>query len=922
MSEVRRVPLGQRIFRTLLRLFPAEFRRDHGRDMEQIFRLQSRDAARSGSLDLLRLWWSTLRDVAATAPGEHLRILREDSLYAWRMMAKNRGLTGAAVLTLALGIGAATAVFSVVHQVLFRPLPYEDPERLVYVHSPNQDGMSGPSVIDLRQLDVFDGVLTMAGLGSATLGGDAGSECGPSGGYGAPPQRVRRLIVSANYFDVLGVQPLFGRGLRPDDVLLLPAETLRGADPSALPVGPVVISHQLWQQRFGGDFDALGELVEIDGRQRQVIGILPPDFRVQAPRRLNLHEIRHVWYLSNWDPALFPRNVLYQKVLARLALGVSLEQAQAEVDAFAERQASAHEIYNGNYRLVVESLHEQVVVEAAGPLWLLFGAVALVLLIAASNAASLLLAGGQARLGELGVRAALGAGRERLVRQLMTESLWIALAASALGVVFARLGLEVLLAVRPETLPRFEDIHVDPQVLLFAIVVAAVAALGIGVVPAYRFSAVRPGARLTRGRRSLAGVLRRPGQGWLVAVEIALSFVLVVGAGLLIRTFWTLHGVDPGFDARGSVVTYLNGGSGDTRTPETRMVSYRRWIEAIEGVAGVEVAGLASNVPFDDGADHMPVSAQALGGREPTQLVARVTRVTPGVDQALGLRLLAGSWLTWDDLGDVDRPVVVLDEALVERLWPASSFESPSSEASSSREAVGRRMRVQRLRFDQNDEVPHEFHWAEVVGVVRSVYDGDLASTPPPAFYLGYNYVSGDAPALVLRSPREASELAYDVRTRLAEVAPMMASSEFRGLDGLVRDASAELRFSLTLLAAFGVLGVLLAAAGLYALLAGAVRAGLGEIGIRRALGADGGSIVRLVLGQASRWVLVGVVLGAFGALASSGLLRSQLHGVEPTDPLTYLAVAALLLLTALCASLRPIRRALRADPLWALRAE
>lgn len=890
-------PRRSRLLRLVLRLFPKEFRLTYARDMELDFREQQRDAARTqGRRGVFRLWLATLLGTLKTAPGEHLRVLAGDSRYALRRFRKQPGLALVAVLTIAIGIGASTAVFSLVDRVLLRPLPYDDPERLVHLRPllDGEESMSGPIYIDLtHEVGVFDGIFSMAGLGSTTIAGAEG------------PERVKRLVVSANYFDVLGTEPMLGRTFAPRDVLYLPTEVMRTAPPEERPIGPVVISHSLWQRRFGGELDAVGSQLEIDGRPFEIIGVLPETFRVLMPRLMNLDAKRDLWYLSNWDPATFPREVHYLEAIGRLGHEVTLAQAQAAVDVFCARQRERYpELRDLDYRIRVEPLHRQVVGHTSQALWTLFGAVTFVMLIACANVASIMLAGSATRQGELGMRVALGATRERLVRQLMTESVMVALAGAVLGLGLADLGLDVLEAVRPDGLQRFEAASVDGRMLTFAVLGTAISAILFGTLPSLRYSRPRLEHALTNGRNPLGGLLRRRGRGLIVAAEIALSFVLLAGTGLLVRSLAAQIAQDPGFEPAGVVTGYVHLPRGYSDR-EDRIGLYREMSDRLAEIPGVDSAAFTSNLPFDAGGGHAPIAVEP----DLEEQLVWDARITPGYFQTLGIPLREGRLPTWSDLADPDRPFALVDERLAARLWPEES-------------AVGQRIRVPRLSFAGGDDVPNEYFWADVLGVVGHIHDDSLTEPGPETVYLGLHFTPTNSPILTLEASIPASRLEPAVRDTLRKIDDHLAAAGFRDMNAWVGDATADLRFTLGLLSLFGAIGLLLAAVGLYALLAHAVRRGTGEIGLRMALGAEPAGVLQMVLSQGLRLVVWGLIAGLVGALVLGRVLGGQLHGVTAHDPAILGLAVVVLVLAAVVACGVPALRALRVDPLVALRTE
>lgn len=889
---------SSRWFRALLLLFPAEFRVDHRRDMEQVFRDEVREARSAGRLGLARLWLATCWGTLTTAPTEHLRIFRQDAAYALRRMLKNPGMSLVAVVTIGLGIGATTAVFSLVNQVLLRPLPYDQPERLVHLRPllEGEESMSGPIYHDLlREITLFEGLFTMSGLGSTTISGEEG------------PERVKRLIVSTNYFDLLGTRPLRGRLFQAEDQVFLSPELSRVAKPEELPVGPVVISHDLWQRRYGGDAETVGELLQIGRRAYEIIGILPADFRVWAPRLMNLDARRDLWYLSDFDPALFPRDVHYLEVLAKLSPGVTLAEAQAEIDTFCARQQQRHaSVRDLDYRIRLEPLHHQVVADSVKPLWLLFGAVTLVLLIACSNVASLMLAGGATRQGELGLRVALGASRERLVRLLMTESFLVSVVGAGLGLALAHYGLALLAAHRPESLQRFEEVHIDRAMLVFTLLATTFSAFLFGLVPSLRYSQPKLKSALTPGRRSLGGLLRGKSRGLLVAGEIALCFMLMAAAGLLTRTFLAHQHVDPGFAPQRVTTTYTHLPWRDYPEARDRIALLRQITEEVEAVAGVVSVGLTTSIPFDASGGHTTIGID----RDPeTERLIWDTRVAPGYFRTLGIPLRSGRLPEWHDMSDPDRPFALVDEALAERLWPGEN-------------ALGRQVRISRLDFGRSGDVPTEQAWAEVIGVVAAIHDDSLAQAGPETLYLGLNFALSNPVLTVKTAGEPTAAVRAEILAALRRIHPELATSPFTEMNQWIADSTANLRFTLSVLGLFGIVGLGLAAVGLYALLSYSVRRGSGEIGLRMALGAEPQAILGTVLRAGMRLTLIGLAGGVLGSLLLDRLLASLLFGVDAYDPGTLVSTALVLMATAMAACAVPAVKALCVDPLSALRTD
>ena len=843
------------------------------------------------------MWTATIFGTLREAPAEHLRILGSDMRFALRRFRLRPALPTVAVLSITIGLGATTAVYSLVDRLVLRPLPYLNPERLVHLRPllEGEESMPGPVYEDLgREARVFDQLFTMTGLGSVAIGGADG------------PERVRRLVVSPNYFRALGVRALRGRVFESRDEHHLSGETLRSARPDDLPVGPVVISHDLWTRRYGGDPDALGSRLDICGRPYEIVGVLPPGFRVLTPPSMELDVHRDIFYLSNLDPGSLPRDLHYLEVFGRLAPGVELSEAQAVVDAFCARQRARHsELRELGYRIRVEPLHRQVVGELAPVLWTLFGSVGCVLLMACANVASLMLAGGATRQGELGMRVALGASRERLVRLLMTESLLIAAAGAVLGLGLAFLGLDVLASLHLDSLQRFERATIDRSMLTFAFVCSLGSALLFGIIPSVRYSRPRLEHALVVGGKTVGGLLRRSGRSWIVVGEISLCFALLAGTVLLYRTLEVQTSQDPGLSTAGVASSWLDLPSAYSE-PEQRIQVYRRLTDRLLELPSVESIGLTTNQPLDGSGGHAKISTD----REPeSELLVWEARITPGYLETIGIALRSGRLPEWGDFSDPDSPFVVVDETLAERLWPGEN-------------AVGRQVRVPRLRFTDGDEVASEHFWAEVIGVVGSVPENSLAEPKPETIYLGLNFTPTTNPILVVRAGETTTTLEPVLLEALRRVDERIAASPFRDLDRWLDDATADVRFSMTVLGLFAATGLMLAAVGLYSLVGHSVRRGAGEIGLRLALGASRVGILRVVLAHTAKLTALGLLFGLLCAFALGRALRPQLFGVGPHDPLTLAIVALVLCATSLVACIVPALRALRVNPMDTLRTE
>ena len=822
-----------------------------------------------------RLTRDGVRHLRRERAGRWLREVAQDVRYATRQLRRDPGFTLVAALTLALGVGATTAIFSAVDGVLLRPLPYTDADRTVALlqrdaASADADGSVAPgNFLDWRER-------------SRTLGPVAAAV--PRGfdviGAGATPETVRGWGVTEGFFDALAARPVHGR-------LFLPDEYVPYGES-----GVVVIGHGYWQRRFGGDPGAVGQVLSLDGRPHVVVGVLPPSYRFPAERDL-------------WAPMTFgedarrERSGGYIHVVGRLAPGATVAQAQAELDDVSQALAREHPRTNARVAAAVVPLADHVVAGVRPGLLLLLAAVGGILLIACVNVANLLLARGARRRRELAVRGALGAGRGRLVRQLLTESLLLAAIGGAAGVLLAHGALRLLLATVPVALPATDPVRVDVRVLLFAVVLTAATALLFGLAPAVRFSRadVRGGlAGAARRGDPAARRLRRV----LVATEIALAVVLLVGAGLLGRSLHEVLRVELGFQAdnRLAVQVFL---WDQVETAAERIQLLEQVGERVGALPDVRAVGATSALPFL--ADRIDIEAPvAVEGREAAEgegPKAYATVATPGYFAAMQIPLRDGRLLDADDRDDTPR-VVVVNEAFARRYFPGER-------------AVGRRIRVSMA----DRPVPRE-----IVGVVADVRQTRLEAAAEPEFWVPHAQSGFGSMTIVVRTRDDPAAMRATIERELWALAPDLPLYDVQTMEGLLDTAVAGRRFGVLLVGGLAGLALLLAAVGVYGVASVTARERLHEFGVRAALGARARHLLALSLGEGLRVALTGVAAGALGAAALAGVVRARLYGVAPSDPLTYGAVAATLVLVALVACWLPARRAARVPPSTVLRAD
>jgi putative ABC transport system permease protein len=790
----------------------------------------------------------------------------QDLRYAVRALRKSPGYTSLAVLTVALGIAATTAIFSVVWGVVLAPLPFPDADELAVVwgYHPQigRETASAPDFLDWReQASSFERLAAYARQ-NANLTGEG------------EPARLRGARMTAGFFDLLGVEPALGR---------LPAdqEDAPGASPVAL------LAHQLWLERFGGDPAVVGRALLLDGEPVTVIGVLPRGFELAEPVDL--------WRPFASDQSQLGRRNDFLRVLGRLREGASLEQAQREMTTIMARLEEEYPQTNAGWTAEVVGLHEQLVGAVRPALLALLGAVVFVLLIACANVANLMLVRSARRRGELAVRSALGASGGRLATLVLFESLAVAALGGVAGVALAGVAIRLLMAFAPGDLPRLESVGLDPPVVLFAIAVTALTGVLFGLLPAIRVAGPAVQRFLRHGRAGGDRLQRRAG-GALILVQTALAVVLLVGAGLMLRSLANLRAVELGFDPEGLAMGVVVLPESSYAEPAQRVAFFESLLERLSGMPGVERAAASSNEPLG-GANYLSF---AIEGRPPVPDAvvqdAQLLRVTPGLVEALGIPLLSGRTIQAGDQAESER-VALIDQRMVERY-----FEDE--------EPLGAR-----ITFDGE-------RWATVVGVVGSIRQEGLAEEPYPTVYAPWAQAPGRALAVLVRTHGDPQNALPSLRAAVRELdadLPLIAVTTFRQVlsDQLVRP-----RFLLGTLGVFAGAALLLAAVGLYGVLSISVTQRLREIALRIALGASGRDLVRSLALSTAALVGAGALLGVGAALGLARALGSLWYRVSPSDPWTIAAVVALLVAVALLAMTLPARRACRVQPMTILREE
>jgi putative ABC transport system permease protein len=814
--------------------------------------------------------------------------LVRDLRHAWRGLWRTPGFTFAAVLTLGLGIGATTAIFTVVNGVLLRPLPYRDSGRLANIWVDlGQGAQSLPAVSPADFRDYQRRSRSFAGFAAGT-GASAVNLRGNLTGEGAA-ERVALSPVTANFFPLLGITPELGRNFTAEE------EALNGPH-------VVLLSHRLWQRRYGGDRSVVGRTIPLDGVGYTVIGVLPRDFRLLLPAEAFEIVDAEVWVPLQFDYSVpLPRNLTFFTVIGRLKPEVSFAQAQADMSGIAEQfRQEFPEHKAANTRIRVVPLHEDIVKHARASLLTLMGAVGLVLLIACGNVAHLLLARGTARSGEFALRAALGASRWAMVRQLLMESGLLALGGGGLGLAVTMLALTALRAFHPASLPRLAEVDVDGAVLGFALLVSVVTTLLFGLVPALRVAGVDPQAQLQSGGRGGLGPERRRIRGMLIVGEVALSVVLLVGAGLLVRSFLALQQVRPGYDA-GDVLTFeLSMPASRYPKGSDRRAFNRLLDERLRALPGVREVGAVSQLPLTGSGPLSPFAYNEETARNFESVTADGRVVSPTYFKAMDTRLLAGrTFSTLDSVGAP--PVIIIDETLARVAWPGQT-------------AVGKQLQL------QPTGTPNGF--AEVVGVVEHMRMHDLARDGLPQIYYPTGQGSPTTMSFVMETSLDPSSLTQSVRHVVAELDKDLAVDRLTPMEAYLAEGRAQARFSLVLMSVLGGIALLLAAIGIFGVISYSVTQRTREFGIRLALGEDPGHTLRTVILGGIRLVLISLALGLAASFLTSRLIAGLLYGVSPADPVTFSGIAVLLGLVALLACYLPARRATRVDPASALRSE
>lgn len=909
-----------RLFAAALLAYPRAFRRAFGGPMRETFLDQDAAAARRGLATRLRfllsttlhtvatglaeraaaavrlVWWPGHRSHLYAPTGRHAMFwdtLRADVRHTLRLAAKTPLFTALTILALALGIGANSAIFTVINGVLLQPLPYAEPDRLVMLWSDarkegrQQNPLSPANYLDFQRAQhTLDGLEAyFSFLSPLELAADDRTEV------------VYGMTVTPGLFDLLGRQPALGRTFRP-------GESGFG----------VVLSYGHWQRRYGSDATVIGRSIQVSGQPATVIGVMSPDFVFPYGGMLGPSGFTRAQSVDMWVPMMFqgplaavqrtldqtgqpPRNVHWLGAIGRIKAGVTLDAVRADLSAVARQLEQSHPDTNSDWGATVVPAHEQTVGTVRPALLILLGCVGLVLLMAAVNVANLVLARSLARRGEQATRMALGASRRRMVQQALTESVLLAIAGGALGLLLTRFGVQLLLALAPASLPRIAEVAIDLRVVAVTFAISILAGLIVGVLPALSAASANPQSVLQeQGRGNRGSAARRRLRGGLIVAEVALAVLVTASAGLLLRSFVSLLNVDPGFQPE-HLLTWQMNLPARLRTADERRAFYTTLFDRLQALPGVTAVGGTTRLPL--GSTSVTTTVDIEGRPRPAAELPEVEfrRNLHHYFSAMGIPILRGRGFTAQDL-PTSPPVAVINDTMARRLFPG---ENP----------VG-----QRVRLGPSPTAG----WLEIVGVIGDVRHTGLEREPAPELYIHYLQNPPVVPFIVIRTTGDPAALAETVRAEARAIDKELPLYDMRTMMDVRAASVAERRFILLLVGAFGLLALVLAAVGVYGVMSVVVSERTQEMGIRLALGAPASQLLRLVVGHAARLAMTGVIIGTLAATALAPLLTSQLFGVQPFDPLTFAGVPIVLMAIATLAALVPAMRAMKLDPLVALR--
>ncbi len=875
--------LGKRVFQTLLKLFPFDFRSDFGGEMEEVFAAQSAEAERQGRVGIFRLWWETLLGVFTTAPREHWEMLKQDAGYALRMMGSNKAFTLAAALTLGLGIGVNSAIFSVVYSVLLKPLPYGQGPQLIRVRqaAPKLNsmniGFSEKELNDYREQNrTLDAIAEYHSMSFILIGEE--------------PRRVQTGVVSYSYFQTMGVQPVLGRDFTRED------------DDKGQGEGVLLLSNKFWEKEFHGDPNIVGRKFQMNNRPHTVIGVLPP-----LPAYPNDNDVfmpvSHCPFRSS-QQTRENRSARMTQMFARMKPDVTEAQALADLSTIAAGFSGQYpENYpkESSFTARVTSMKDELTQNARQTFLILLGTAGLVLLIACANVANLMLSRVLRRERELGVRAALGASRVRLMRQLLTESVLLSLLGGGFGLVLAGSATNLLTSFAARFTPRATEISVSLSVLLFTLAVSVLTGLVFGSLPAMSsaqdvFSSLRDGGRATGGRR---GRLRAA----LIVAQVALSFVLLIGAGLMTQSFLRLQSMPGGYDPENVLSARISFNFSKYSQPADFRNFWHALFEKLAGDPEIVAYAAASEYPMLAGLTpgSVPFQIQSRPAQQGSLPNTADTRIaSSGYLKTIGVPLITGRIFERYDTAESPQ-VVVVNQAFARKFFP-------------NQEVLGQRISI-------GNPGPQGPVWAEIVGVVGDVRETGLDKDEYAAVYQAHEQVPF-ANRILIRTTGNPLRMVERVRRAVREIDPHQPVESFQTLEAARSESLANPRLTSMLMGMFSLLALAITATGIAGVMALWVNQRTREIGIRMAMGASRSGVLTMVMREGLAMVVLGVVLGVAGAYAMSGMLKDLLFRIEARDPVTFAGVALVLLACAALACFVPARRASCIDPMIALRAE
>ena len=871
-----------RLYRALLKLLPFDFRSDFGPEMETVFHEQHKEAGRrGGAAGVLRLWWETLVGIFKTAPSEHAAMFAQDARFALRMMRKNPGYTLAAVLTLGLGIGANSAIFSVVNAVLLKPLPYANGDRLLTLEqqAPRAGVLHQPFSVaetsDYRtQSHSLDGLVEYHNMNFILLGR-------------SEPERVETGVVSWNYFDVFGVKPLFGRSFRSAD-----------EQPGAPAV--LMLSYEYWIRSFGGDPTVVNKTFTMNDKPHTVIGVLPPV--PQYPDENDVYMPTTACPFRSRPAFIANRQARMMQVFGRMKPGIRVTEARADLNNVAANLQRAYpKDYPSafDYSIRAASLQEELTHNARPTMLVLLGAAGFVLLIACANVANLNLARMVRRERELAVRAALGAGRVRMFRQLLTESSLLALIGGGLGLLFSWGALDLLVNFAARFTARAREIHMDSTVLLFTLAVAVLTSVLSGTAPALAARDSVVDGLKEGSAQSTMGIGRRRIRSLLIVAQVAVSFLLLIGAGLMLRSFQKLQHVDPGFQPENVLTMQIGLDFTKYNTNDKQRAFFENFLEKVQAQNGVKSAAASMMIPLTTGMRMLgdfqiegqpPVPGQTLP-------IADFRVVSESYFDTLRIPMLEGRAFLRSDRPDTPN-VAVVNLTAARHFWGAQ-------------DPIGKRFSVDGGKT-----------WTQIIGVAGDVKQYGLDKDAVEEIYVPLAQSPLLDAIVEVKTSVEPMSVARGIIELLYAVDPNQPAARVRSMEQVRAESMAAPRLTSNLLSIFALLALTIAATGIGGVMALAVGQRRHEIGVRMAIGARPGEILRMILGQGMALAVVGIALGLFGAFALTRLLQKLLFEVGPTDPLTFVGVAFMLSAATLLACYVPARRAARVDPIIALRVE